>query len=59
MRDEIENRVASIARAVVKAESLEERADRLAATAVRAYADAKAARQRAELLRSQTRARLC
>ncbi|QKV75852.1 hypothetical protein [Amycolatopsis sp. Hca4] len=58
MRDELEERVAAISRAAAKAGELEERADRLAATARRAYAEARAAQERAELLEAQTRARL-
>ncbi|MGW3963985.1 hypothetical protein ACWED2_29515 [Amycolatopsis sp. NPDC005003] len=58
MRDETEDRAAHLAQAAANAESMEELAGRLVATAERAYADAEAAQQRAVLLQSQTRARL-
>ncbi|MET8999482.1 hypothetical protein [Amycolatopsis sp. NPDC004169] len=58
MRDELEQRVAAITRAAAKADDLEEQANRLAATAQRAYAEAQASRHPAELLEVQTRARL-
>ncbi|WP_410608076.1 hypothetical protein [Amycolatopsis sp. lyj-109] len=66
MRGELEDRrpgwdgerAAYLARAAAKADSFEEQAGRRAATAGRAFAEAEAARQRAEKLQTQTWARL-